>query len=489
MGFFGWHFQLQSILQAWRPLPPEEALELLDYAYQDLTVREFAVRCLQQMSDTDLSQYLLQLCQALKYESYLNCPLAQFLLERAFRNKRIGHYLFWNLRAEVDSPQSCLRFGLILESYLRGSPNHLSELQRQVDGMAKMKNITELLQQRQFKERDKRTKARDAMKSLLFEPDYRQVMCHCVAIINPKFRLGDMRVSECKFYDSKMRPLLLVYDNPDTLSVLKDVRIMFKHGDDLRQDMLTLQIIGIMDNTWQQEGLDLRLLPYGCLSTGHRVGFIEIVRKSETIANIQKEKCGRTKRIGWDSGVLYAWLKEKNPTEPQLQKSAEAFCRSCAGYCVATYVLGIGDRHSDNIMITEGGQLFHIDFGHFLGNFKVKFGVRRERVPFVLAKDFEIIIEKHFGFDKFVNLCESAYLILRRRAALFINLLAMMLQTGIPELRSVDDINYVRDALVLGESEKDAKDHFRAKLQESRKNSFYTSMNWFIHGLAKDNRQ
>ena len=40
-----------------------------------------------------------------------------------------------------------------------------------------------------------------------------------------------MRVPECKFYDSKMRPLLLVYDNPDTLSVLKDVRIMFKHGD------------------------------------------------------------------------------------------------------------------------------------------------------------------------------------------------------------------------------------------------------------------
>lgn len=40
-----------------------------------------------------------------------------------------------------------------------------------------------------------------------------------------------MRVQECKFYDSKMRPLLLVYDNPDTLSVLKDVWIMFKHGD------------------------------------------------------------------------------------------------------------------------------------------------------------------------------------------------------------------------------------------------------------------
>ena len=38
--------QLQSILQAWQPLPPEEALELLDYIYQDPYVRSFAVRCI-----------------------------------------------------------------------------------------------------------------------------------------------------------------------------------------------------------------------------------------------------------------------------------------------------------------------------------------------------------------------------------------------------------------------------------------------------------
>ena len=39
-------------------------------------------------------------------------------------------------------------------------------------------------------------------------------------------------------------------------------------------------------------------------------------------------------------------------------------------------------------------QLFHIDFGHFLGNYKVKYRVKRERVPFVLTSDYVYVINR-----------------------------------------------------------------------------------------------
>ena len=66
-------------------------------------------------------------------------------------------------------------------------------------------------------------------------------------------------------------------------------------------------------------------------------------------------------------------------------------------------------RHNDNIMLQTCGKLFHIDFGHMVGNFKSKMGINRERSPMILPPMFLFVIEQ-IGpeqFQVFRNLCEK----------------------------------------------------------------------------------
>lgn len=64
------------------------------------------------------------------------------------------------------------------------------------------------------------------------------------------------RDDKCRVMDSKARPFWLVFENADPLGT--DIYFIFKTGDDLRQDMLTLQLLRIMDTTWKAHSLDLR---------------------------------------------------------------------------------------------------------------------------------------------------------------------------------------------------------------------------------------
>jgi len=148
------------------------------------------------------------------------------------------------------------------------------------------------------------------------------------------------------------------------------------------------------------------------------------------------------------------------------------FMYSCAGYAVATYVLGIGDRHNDNVMLKNDGKLFHIDFGHFLGNFKSKYGYKREKLEgqFVFTPAMAAVLGGVGSpvFKEFETLCCSCLLILRRKAGVLITLFSLMLSCGIPELQSEDDITYMKDRLMLDlDEEKEVELQFRKIIHSS----------------------
>ena len=89
----------------------------------------------------------------------------------------------------------------------------------------------------------------------------------------------------------------------------------------------------------------------------------------------------------------------------------------------------------------------------------------------------------------------------------------MMISTGLPELSSDKDLNYLRETLVslkilillikllyltiflllnfqvLDLSEDDALRHFRSKFEEALQNSWKTSLNWFSHNISRNNNK
>lgn len=75
-------------------------------------MRRVAVTWIQDLSSDELVDYLPQLVQAVKHETYETSPLARLLLQRALTSPRVAHHLYWLLTQALPgpSPQVVLSF-------------------------------------------------------------------------------------------------------------------------------------------------------------------------------------------------------------------------------------------------------------------------------------------------------------------------------------------------------------------------------------------
>ncbi len=161
------------------------------------------------MSDEDVSQYLMQLVQTVKYEPHLDCPLATMLLRRALLNRKIGHFFFWHLRAELHTPSLAVRYGLLLEAFCRGlGPVFLKKLIKQVEALDKLTKLTDSLRERMPSESVKERMRFVAEK--IRQADYMESLQFFNSPLENTVMLGELDISQCKVLDLKSE--LFVWD-------------------------------------------------------------------------------------------------------------------------------------------------------------------------------------------------------------------------------------------------------------------------------------
>lgn len=273
--------------------------------------------------------------------------------------------------------------------------------------------------------------------------------------LNPNIHITKIVSEKTTLFKSALMPVKLTFIT--TVGSQEYVAI-FKHGDDLRQDELVLQLITLIDKLLRRDNLDLKLTPYRVLATSSKHGFVQYV-ESYTVADVLKV-----------NGNIQAFLKKHNscPTGPFgiNVEAMETYIKSCAGYCLITYLLGVGDRHLDNLLLTESGRLFHIDFGYILGR-----DPKPMPPPMKLSRE---MVEAMGGIDseyyhEFRNLCYTSFLHLRRHANVILNLFSLMIDATIPDIALEPDkaVRKVEDNFKLGYTDEEAVQHIQNLLDIS----------------------
>jgi phosphatidylinositol 3-kinase len=440
-------------------------------------VRAYAVDRLRKADDEELLLYLLQLVQALKFERHTDdndedvdeagasSSLAQFLVTRAANNLLLGNYLHWYLMVECEDYSSAqgeeyrklfakVEYDFMIElTKTPEGPQRRKTLLRQAEFIVVLGKIS--LEVRNSKE--DRPRKIERLKKFLADPknDLVNIDPPLPLPLDPTISITGCFPDECSVFKSSLFPLLI---NFKTASGAK-YPIIFKTGDDLRQDQLVMQIITLMDRLLRKENLDLQLTPYRILATSTNAGAVQFIKSTPVSAALAKYK-----------GSLLNYLRENNPDSSAplgVRKEAmDAYVKSCAGYCVITYILGVGDRHLDNLLVAPDGHFFHADFGYILG---------RDPKPFApLMKLSREMIDGMGGpqssqYQQFKQHCFTAYTALRKSANLLLNLFALMKQANVPDIKHEPDkvVWKVQERLMLELNEEEAIRHFEALIQDS----------------------
>jgi hypothetical protein len=117
--------------------------------------------------------------------------------------------------------------------------------------------------------------------------------------------------------------------------------------------------------------------------------------------------------------TLQNFILDRN-SELTVSALRERFVKSVAAACVLSYVLGVGDRHLENMLVTDDGKLIHVDFFYLLGD-----DPKHVKTEMRITPDMLDALGGHGSqtFTEFQELCSDVYTILRSKSSFWYSLL------------------------------------------------------------------
>ena len=127
------------------------------------------------------------------------------------------------------------------------------------------------------------------------------------------------------------------------------VSLIFKHGDDVRQEVMAMQFIRLAARIFADASLPLYLHTYCILITSPNSGLIETVKDSMSVDSLKKN-VSATPHGATLASFFHYYFSMQGPEAHE--RALRNFIQSMAAYSVVSYLLQIKDRHNGNIMLS-----------------------------------------------------------------------------------------------------------------------------------------